>query len=73
MVAATFVAAHPSRATFHTGSGATILQNPGLPKGVESKAHRIGGGIADNHMVEQLDVEGLGRLPELACDLHVCT
>ena len=38
-----------------------LLDYPGLSKGTESQPGRVCGGVADNHVVEQLDVEGLGR------------
>lgn len=39
---------------------------------VVAKPRWVGCGGANHYVVEQLDVEGSGRLPELACDLHVC-
>jgi len=41
-------------------------ENPCLPKGVKSQACWVGTHVADYHMVEQFDVEGPGRFPELA-------
>ena len=50
-----------------------FLEDTRTAETVKTKPGRVGTGVADDHMVEQLDVEGLGRLPELACDLNVCT
>src|SRR5258708_23657386 len=44
---------------------------PGFAEAVIAAPLRIGAGPADDHMVEQLDVDGLGRVADLAGHLHV--
>src|SRR5258708_21186982 len=46
-------------------------QHAGLPETVIAPARRVGGGAADDDVVEQLDVDGLGGFAELPRHLHV--
>ena len=46
-------------------------ENPRTAEAEVAESGRVGTGVADDHMVEQVDVEGLGRLPELAGHLNV--
>src|SRR5258708_10128322 len=46
-------------------------QHAGLPETVIAPALRVGGGAADDDVVEQLDVDGLGGFAELPRHLHV--
>src|SRR5882672_5484190 len=47
------------------------LDHPGFPEAIIATALGIGAGPADDHVVEQLDVHGLGGVAELACHLHI--
>lgn len=51
---------------------ATSLEKSRVSEAVVAYASRVSGGGANDHMIHQLDVEGACRLPELACDLHIC-
>lgn len=42
-----------------------LLENPRHAEAVETDTGRVGSGVTDYHMIEQVDVEGLGRLPEV--------
>ena len=38
---------------------------------VVTESRRIGAGAADNHVVEEFNIDGLRRLPELPSHLHI--
>jgi hypothetical protein len=47
------------------------LNHAGFPETIVAPATRIGGRMAHNHMVKQIDVQGPRRLTELSGNLHV--
>ena len=46
-------------------------QDTRIPEGIVAPPGRIGSDGSDYYMVEQLDVESLGRPPELPSHLHI--
>ena len=55
-----------------TNSAAAVaLQQTGFAKTIKAVTCWIGAGTTDDNVVEEIDVDGLGRFAQLACEMKI--